>query len=95
MSQDYYLLNHLDLPVRFLFFTMGEFIVILVPFMVGMIMNKMLFGICAGFGLYQLLKLVNRSFNGATLRQIGYWYLPTAKDMLQLNIPSYVRELQG
>ena len=95
MNQDYYLLNHLDEPVRFLFFTIGEFIVMLVPFMIGMFIDQMIFGLIIGFALYQLLKLIGRSFFGANLRQIAYWFLPTSKKMLQLNIPSYIRELQG
>ena len=95
MKQDYYLLNHLDEPVRFLFFTFGEFIVLLVPFMFGMFMNCMMLGLLTGLFLHQLLRFVGRSFGGANLRQIVYWFLPTTKNMLQLNIPSCVRELQG
>lgn len=95
MNQDYYLLNHLDEPVRFLFFTLGEFIVILVPFMLGMLVDRMLLGLVFGALCYQVLKLVNRNFHGANLKQIIYWFLPTSKRMLKLNIPSCVRELQG
>ena len=95
MKDDYYLLNHLDEPVRFLFFTFSEFIVLLIPFMFGLFMDRMMFGLITGIVLYQLLRLIGKSFGGATLRQIAYWFLPTAKNMMQLNIPTCIRELQG
>lgn len=95
MRQDHHLLNHLDDPMRFLFFTMDEFIVIAVPLFIGMAVNCMFLGTIAALGLYQLLKFIKKSFAGANLRQLAYWFLPTKKSMLSINIPSCIREYQG
>ena len=95
MSSDYYLLNHLDDPMRFLFFTIDEFLVLAVPLFVGMFVNKMLWGALVSLLLYQALKWIKATFKGAGLRQLGYWFLPSKDKTLKIYIPSYYREFQG
>ena len=56
MSQNYYLLNHLDDPMRFLFFTMDEFVVLAAPLLIGMLVNQMLSGALIALILYKILK---------------------------------------
>jgi type IV conjugative transfer system protein TraL len=95
MSQDYYLLNHLDDPMRFLFFTIDEFLAIGVPLFVGICVNEMIWGAIIGLGLYQILKFIKRTFKGASLRQLAYWFLPTNKKTLKILVPSNLREFLG
>lgn len=95
MSQDYYLLNHLDDPLRFFFFTMDEFLVLAVPLLVGMLINKMLWGALFSLILYKMLILIKKAAKDVNLRQLAYWFLPTKKSTLKLYVPSYYREFQG
>ena len=94
MSQDYYLLNHLDDPLRFFFFTMDEFLVLAVPLLVGMLINKMLWGALFALILYKLLTLIKKFARNVNLRQLAYWFLPTNKKTLKVYVPSYYREFQ-
>lgn len=95
MNQDYYLLNHLDDPLRFFFFTMDEFLVLALPLFVGMFMNKMLWGALFSVILYKLLTFIKKLAKGVNLRQLAYWFLPTKPNTLRLYVPSYYREFQG
>lgn len=95
MSQDYYLLNHLDDPLRFFFFTMDEFLVLAASLIVGMLINKMLWGALFSLILYKLLTLIKNAAKDVNLRQLAYWFLSTKKSMLKLYVPSYYREFQG
>jgi|JI7StandDraft_1071085.scaffolds.fasta_scaffold26540_2 type IV conjugative transfer system protein TraL len=94
MNRDYYLLNHLDDPLRFFFFTMDEFLVLAGPLLVGMLINKMLWGALCSLILYKLLTLIKKLAKGVNLRQLAYWFLPTKKSTLKLYVPSYYREFQ-
>lgn len=94
MNQDYYLLNHLDDPLRFFFFTMDEFLVLAAPLLLGMCINQMLWGALFSLILYKLLTLIKKFAKGVNLRQLGYWLLPTKQKTLKIYIPSYYREFQ-
>jgi len=95
MSHDYYLLNHLDDPMRFLFFTMDEFVALAVPLFVGMFINQMLWGALVSLILYKILKLIKKVSKGVGLRQLTYWFLPTKTKTLKFYVPSCYREFQG
>ena len=94
MNQDYYLLNHLDDPLRFFFFTMDEFLVLAAPLFLGMCINQMLWGALFSLILYKLLTLIKKFAKGVNLRQLGYWLLPTKQKTLKIYVPSYHREFQ-
>jgi type IV conjugative transfer system protein TraL len=95
MSQNPYLLNHLDDPMRFLFFTLDEFFVLAIPLFVGMFMGQMLSGALVSLILYQVLKRIKKAFKNAGFRQLTYWFLPTKKTTFKVYVPSYYREFQG
>lgn len=95
MSSDYYLLNHLDDPLRFFFFTMDEFLALAAPLFIGMFINKMLWGALFSLILYKLLTSIKKLAKGVNLRQLAYWFLPTNKKTLKLWVPSYYREFQA
>lgn len=92
MSTDYYLLNHLDDPLRFFFFTMDEVLVLGGPLFIGMFINKMLWGALFALILYKLLTWIKKLAIGVNLRQLAYWFLPTKSNTLKIYIPSYYRE---
>jgi type IV conjugative transfer system protein TraL len=95
MSQNPYLLNHLDDPMRFLFFTLDEFFVLAIPLFVGMFIGKMFLGAFCALVLYQVLKGIKKAFKNANFRQLTYWFLPTPKTTFKVYVPSYYREFQG
>lgn len=95
MSQDYYLLNHLDDPMRFLFFTIDEFLALAFPLFLGIFVDQMLWGALISLILYRILKFFKGAFREANLRQLAYWFLPSKDKLLKIPIPSYCREFQG
>ena len=96
MGRDqYYLLNYLDQPARFLFFTIDEFIVLLVPLMLGFWMMWALTGALCSFGGFILLRIMKKQAGESNFRQSLYWYLPTSSNQMKIVIPSYIRELIG
>ena len=88
----HYLLNYLDQPSRFLFFTMDEFIALASPLLTGMILGWMITGFIGSLCGYGILKFLKSKFKGGTLRHAMYWYLPTSRKQMKVYIPSYVRE---
>jgi conjugal transfer pilus assembly protein TraL len=95
MSQNYYLLNHLDDPMRFLFFTMDEFVVLAGPLLIGMLVNQMLSGALISLVLYKILKFIKNVAKGVGLRQLAYWFLPIKEKTFKIYVPAYCREFQG
>lgn len=92
MEQSHILLNHLDKPSRFLFFTLDEFIALAAPIFTGMVAQWALLGLITGVGLYWLLRVFKKQFPGGNLRKIFYWYLPNGHTVFKLPIASCVRE---
>lgn len=98
MLSDYsrhYLLNHLDKPARFLFFTLGEFLSLGAPTFTGMIVGWTGTGFFIGLLTYTGLRTLKRSLGGGALRHAMYWYLPTSKRHHKVWIPSHIREFIG
>lgn len=95
MEQNHVLLNHLDQPVRFLYFTLDEAFALLGSFLLGGIINRLLcgliFGIVAAIALNKIKK-INQDCN---ITQMFYWYLPTSRSAYRLYIPSHIREFLG
>ena len=95
MEPKHVLLNHLDQPVRFLYFTLDEAITLLGSFLLGGLMNKPLCGVIVGILLAVALNKIKKFNQDCNITQMFYWYLPTSTKAYRLYIPSYVREFLG
>jgi type IV conjugative transfer system protein TraL len=89
MSATFAMLKHLDAPVRFLSFTMGELISYLAPFFVGAMVDSLFVvpaaGIFAVAGGRKYLKRFPKYFG---IRYL-YWSVPTKSfnKILRVNLP--------
>lgn len=92
MEQNHVLLNHLDKPARFLFFTLDEFLCLSAPTFAGMVMQWLTTGFLVGLGLYFGMRALKKQFPHGSLRKIFYWYLPNGHKAFDIQIPSHIRE---
>ena len=86
------LLNHLDKPARFLFFTIDEFLSLSIPIFVGLGVGYAFTGTCASLFCFWGVKTLKKLSGGGALRDIIYWYLPTSQKGMKIFVPSYIRE---
>ena len=92
MDQNHILLNHLDKPARFLFFTMDECFCLAAPTFGGMVLQWVTTGFLSGLILYSLIRALKKQFPYTNLRKIFYWYLPNGDRAFKIAIPSYIQE---
>jgi type IV conjugative transfer system protein TraL len=85
----------LDRPIRIVVFTPGEFMMILVPIILGVILGGWI-GLCVAISGLVLRKQVirlTRSTSKRVLHGFLYWQLPPQKNKGDVRLPlSYVRE---
>lgn len=93
--EQHYLLNYLDRPVRLLFLTIDELLVLLVPLLLGLWFMYAFTGLMTAIIGYLGLKLFKRKFGQGNLRPSLYWHLPTSRKHMTLLIPSWIREYIG
>lgn len=86
------ILHHLDDPLRILYWTMDEALVLLLPLFAGLGTGHPLVGfVCASIGFW-CVKTVKKRFGLSTLRHALYWYFPHSRSKLPHTPPSYIRE---
>jgi conjugal transfer pilus assembly protein TraL len=95
MEQNHILLNYLDRPVRFLYFTADEAFSLIGAFLLGGIINRPLSGLLIGMGIALGLNKLKKFNQDCNITQIFYWYMPTSKSAYHIFIPSYLREFLG
>ncbi|MBN9565455.1 MAG: type IV conjugative transfer system protein TraL [Alphaproteobacteria bacterium] len=89
------LFNNLDNPTRFLFWTLPEASVLIVPLFIGIGTGLALMGVLlSGFG-YWSIKEWKRRVGKVTISAVIYWYFPHNKRVLKITPPSYIREYIG
>lgn len=96
MSQinPYIILNHIDSPLKILFWTKGEIVLFISPFFIGMILDQFLVGVGLSFLNVWAVSVYKKKFGKGQLQAVMYWYLPKSKKLK--NIPSAgVREYVG
>lgn len=90
--EQHYLLNYLDQPMRLLFLTIDEFLILLVPLLTGFWFMHAFTGLASAVGGYIGLRLFKRQVGRETMRNGLYWHLPTSRTHMRLLIPSWIRE---
>jgi type IV conjugative transfer system protein TraL len=85
----------LDRPIRIVVFTPGEFMMILVPIILGVVLGGWM-GLCvavSGLILRKQVIRLNRNYTKRSLQGLLYWQLPPQKPKTDVRLPlSYVRE---
>lgn len=85
------ILNHLDSPLKILFWTKGELLLILGPFFAGVFLDLFSLGIVFSGLNYWGIKEYKQRFGKGQLQAVMYWYLPLTKKLKGLTV-SYLRE---
>lgn len=89
------IITTLDRPIRIVVFTPGEFMMILVPVILGVILGGWI-GLCvavSGLILRKQLIRLNRNMSKGLLQGFLYWQLPPQRTKADVRLPlSYVRE---
>lgn len=95
MSSEHVILNHLDAPSRILFWPISEFMTVVFPVIVFVLMGHVVSGLTLGAVLIWSIRVFKRSFGKGTLEGVLYWYLVHNKSCYPVTPPSYVREYIG
>lgn len=95
MEDKYQIPRHLDDPFKIIIFTIDEFLILVVPFFIGLwVINAPITGLLIGAaGVFGLKKLKGAQGH-YYLYQLMYWYLPPLRK-LHSTPPSYMREFLG
>lgn len=89
------IITTLDRPIRIVVFTPGEFLMILVPIILGVILGGLIgLGVTlSGFMLRKKIIRLTRKYSKRFLQGVLYWQLPPQKPKGNVRLPlSYVRE---
>ena len=70
------ILRYLDAPVKFLFWTKGELLLILGPFFLGIFLDVFISGVVSGAFNFWGIRSFQKLFGMGTLQAVKYWYLP-------------------
>ena len=74
--KDHTILSRLDSPVKILFWTKGEILMVVGPFFVSVIADTFLLGITACLINVYLIKVYKKYFGEGQLSAVMYWYFP-------------------
>lgn len=84
-------LAHLDRPVRLLFWSLDEIVVMMLPFLIGIFTASFLV-IGLGVVVYRFYRKNKKRYTPRYIKAILYWYLPSRFKWM---IPSYQRHFVG
>ena len=82
------ILNHVDSPLKILFWTQGEILLFLVPFFLGMILDQFCLGVGVSLGNAWGVSRYKRMFGQGHLQAVLYWYLPPIRCLRILPLSS-------
>jgi type IV conjugative transfer system protein TraL len=85
------ILSHLDSPVKFLFWTKGEILMVLGPFFISVVLDTFLLGLGACFMNAMIIKTYKKRFGKGQLQAVMYWYFPPTPKLKGLPV-SNIRE---
>lgn len=88
------ILNHVDTPLKILFWTVPELLMLVVPCFVGLIIDQLMLGLFVSGIYYWGSKKYQQYIGKGQLQAFKYWYFPS--DSRYKTLPcSYVREYIG
>lgn len=91
----YHIPQNLDVPFKLIIWTLDEFLVFIVPFVMLLWMfNSPISGLAIGTGLILGLKKIKGEEGQYFLLHLAYWHLPQVI-RYKSTPPSYIREILG
>lgn len=88
------ILNYVDTPLKILFWTVPELLMLFVPCFVGMLISQLTIGMLTAAFYFWLSKVYQRHFGKGQLQAVMYWFLPANRRFK--NLPhSFIREYLG
>ena len=95
MTEENYLLNRLDRPLRFLGINKDEAFTFIGPIMVGFFMGYPVTSVVGAVTFLSLYRAFKKKNEGSHLIHAIYWHFPTSRKAMRLYVPSHVREYIG
>lgn len=84
-------LAHIDRPIRLLFWTLDEMVIMMLPFLMGLLLGSVVV-MLGGVVLYRIYRKYKRRLSLSRVRALMYWYLP---GRWRTMLPSYQRYFVG
>lgn len=91
----YVIPGKLDEPERIGLWTIDEFVVMAGPFLIGILSQHIMWGICFGILGWWVLRKAKAGRAGSWLLHMAYWYFPSGVMGIQAVPPSYLRLMAG
>lgn len=95
MELEHVILNHLDAPSRILFWPISEFVTVVCPAILFILMGHYIMGVVAGGLVAWGMRVFKRTFGKGTLEGVLYWYFIPNRSNYPITPPSYIREYIG
>ena len=91
----FYIPRTLDAPTRWLFWSIDEAFMILLPFGMGLILHYVVFGSIIGLSAFIIWRRVKGKNQMNLILYLVYWYCPSGLLRLKKTPPSYNRVFLG
>jgi len=91
----FYIPKHLDDTERWLFWTIDEALVLIAPFILGIMLNFYITGMLMSIICYLSYKKFKRMGTQNLIQYLLYWYFPRWLSGLKYTPPSYIRVYIG
>ena len=95
MSSEHVILNYLDTPPRILMWPVSEFMMVVAPVLIVLMMGHPIIALVLGVLFIWGIRWFKRSFGSGMLEGVLYWYLIHNRSKFRITPPSFIRELIG
>ncbi len=88
------ILNYVDTPLKILFWTVSEILMLIVPLFIGLMINQLMLALIIILFNFWANKKYQQHFGKGQFQAVSYWFFP--RDIRFKNLaPSFIREYQG
>ena len=88
------ILNYVDTPLKILFWTMPEILMLIAPLFIGLIINQLTLALIISIFNFWANKKYQQHFGKGQFCAVKYWFLPHDRRFKTLP-PSFIREYVG
>lgn len=88
------ILNYVDTPLRILFWTVPELLILIVPLFLGLMIDQLILGVLISVISFWGNKKYQQRFGKGQIEAVKYWFFPRNRKFKSLP-PSFVREYVG
>ncbi len=88
------ILNYVDTPLKILFWTMPEILMLIAPLFIGLIINQLTLALIISIFNFWANKKYQQHFGKGQFCAVRYWFLPRDRRFKTLP-PSFIREYVG